>query len=83
MAEPRLGDWLTGMQRQAVESSTLASIGYDEGLGVLEVEFKNGRVYQYFMVPAALYEQLLSSTSKGSFYLEEIRGKFPYREFPP
>ena len=39
------------MERIAVESSNLASIGYDEASMVLEVEFKHGGIYQYFDVP--------------------------------
>jgi len=39
------------MKRQAVESSNLASVGYDVENEILEVEFKHGRVYQYFDVP--------------------------------
>ena len=38
------------MKRQSVESSNLASVGYDEEKQILEVQFKHGGVYQYFEV---------------------------------
>jgi hypothetical protein len=39
------------MERKAVESSNLASVGYDEHEEILEIEFQHGGVYQYFDVP--------------------------------
>lgn len=39
------------MNRKSVTSSNIASIGYDETSETLEIEFKNGGVYQYFDVP--------------------------------
>lgn len=44
------------MKRQSVESSNLASIGYDAENEILEVEFKHGGVYQYFDVPENVYD---------------------------
>ena len=43
------------MQRQPVESSSLASVGYEERTRTLEVEFHNGGVYQYLEVPASVH----------------------------
>ena len=34
------------MYRESVESSNIASIGYDEASRTLEVEFLNGSVYE-------------------------------------
>lgn len=64
------------MQREPVTSSVIASLGYDDEARVLEVEFHTGRVYQYFLVPRALYENLLRADSKGSFFNLEVKPHF-------
>ena len=53
------------MEREPVESSALASVGYDRD--VLEVEFVNGSVYQYVGVPVWVYEALMMAQSYGRF----------------
>jgi KTSC domain-containing protein len=64
------------VHRDPVSSSVIASVGYDGEARVLEVGFHNGRVYQYFLVPRALYEKLLAADSKGSFFNHEVRPNF-------
>ncbi len=68
------------MNRTPVSSSNLASVGYDAGLQVLEVEFLNGSVYQYLNVPSYVYSGLMSAGSHGS-YLDSYVKKagYPYR----
>jgi hypothetical protein len=63
------------MERVAVKSSLLASIGYDSVTKVLEVEFKNGpsRVYQYSEVTPEKYAEMMQAQSIGSFFLKEIK----------
>jgi len=62
-----------------VESSTLANIAYDRTRELLQLEFNSRALYQYFSVPAAVYEGLLRASSKGNYFNQAIRGKFPYR----
>lgn len=66
------------MQRESVVSSNIESVGYDESSCVLEVEFTNGSVYQYFFVPEGLYRDFRASASLGSFLNEHIRNRFRY-----
>ena len=66
------------MTRDYVESSSLQSVGYDEECQVLEVEFRNGAVYQYQDCPKLTYEELMNSASKGQFFNAEIRNRLPY-----
>ena len=68
------------MRRERVSSSVLVSVGYDQGKGVLEVEFAGGRVYRYFVVPAAVYRQLMEAESLGRHFNEFVRDKYPVRE---
>ncbi|WP_080962172.1 KTSC domain-containing protein [Chromobacterium subtsugae] len=66
------------MQRHSVMSSNVESIGYDEGSQTLEVEFKNGAVYQYFDVPEQVYDGLRSADSVGGFLAANIKGVYRY-----
>jgi len=61
------------MKRQQVESSNLASIGYDAKNEILEVEFKHGGVYQYFDVPESIYDDLMNASSHGQFFDKNIK----------
>ena len=64
--------------RAPVESSSLASVGYDRAARVLEVEFRNGAVYRYREVPASLHAELMRADSKGKYFSKRIRGRFAF-----
>lgn len=68
------------MKRQAVESSNLASVGYDTENKILEVEFKHGGVYQYFDVPKEEYEALMNADSHGKHFVANIRNDYDYNQ---
>lgn len=55
------------MERIPVQSSNIAAIGYDDTNAILEVEFLNGSIYQYYGVPRDTYDSLMNAASKGSF----------------
>jgi len=67
------------MNRDPVESSNLASVGYDPESNILEIEFKNGSIYHYFEVPESRYNALMNASSKGSYLNQSIKRKFPYK----
>ena len=66
------------MDRSAVASSNVSSIGYDANAQTLEVEFLSGRVYQYYGVPDHVHEQIMQAPSKGQFLNYHIRNSYPY-----
>lgn len=66
------------MHVTTVESTALATVAYDEARELLQVEFFSGSVYRYFGVPAAVYRALLDATSKGNYFNQTIRERFPY-----
>lgn len=57
-------------------SGTLAAVTYDEMAATLDVEFRKGGAYRYFMVPKALVSRLVQADSPGHVYVTEIRGRF-------
>ena len=66
------------MYRQPVSSSNIASIGYDQSSQTLEIEFNDGAIYQYFDVPASVYEGLMGANSHGQYLAQNIRGIYRY-----
>lgn len=64
--------------RIRVESSNIASIGFDEDSYTLEIEFNNGAIYQYFDVSFAVYDGLMEASSKGQYFAQHIKGHFRY-----
>ncbi|HEY6373812.1 MAG TPA: KTSC domain-containing protein [Candidatus Sulfotelmatobacter sp.] len=62
-----------------VESTTLATVTYDEAREQLQLEFCSRAVYLYFGVPAAVHQALLAASSKGRYFNQTIRGRFSYR----
>jgi KTSC domain-containing protein len=66
------------MNVTAVESTTLAALGYDEVHEILQLEFRSRAIYRYFGVPAPVYESLLAAPSKGKYFNRAIRGNFRY-----
>lgn len=68
------------MRRQPIESSSLASVGYDPKRRQLEVEFRTGHVYDYFEVPRSVYEGLRAAASAGRFFTSSVRNRFRYRK---
>jgi len=61
------------MERVPVQSSSLASVGYDPATSTLEVEFLNGSVYQYSGVPDHVHEGLMNAASKGSYLDQNVK----------
>ena len=64
------------MVRYPVSSSNLKSVGYENG--ILEVEFHSGGIYQYYGVPASVYNALMNASSKGSYLAAKVKGHYEY-----
>jgi hypothetical protein len=68
------------MKRTPVDSSAIASVGYDESRQILELEYIDGDVYRYFDVSAAIHRALLTAPSIGQFVNAEIKSVFRYEQ---
>ena len=66
------------MKREPVESSNLASVGYDTDNKILEIEFNHGGVYQYFDVPQDVYDELMNADSHGKYFVHNIKDEYEY-----
>jgi hypothetical protein len=62
------------MQRISVDSSSIATIGYDPEQRIMELEFRQTReVYQYFDVPPEEHEAFMQAESKGTYLNKEFK----------
>jgi hypothetical protein len=66
------------MNVTAVESTTLATVAYDEARELLRLEFRSQAIYQCVGVPALVPQALLSSPSQGSYFNPALRARFRY-----
>lgn len=60
------------MEMIYVESSNIDSIGYDPDQAILHIKFTSGELYEYYDVPSYVFDELLSSSSKGKYAHENI-----------
>lgn len=68
------------MKRVTVPSTSIVSLGYDEKLRRLEVEFAGGGIYQYLGVPPHAVLALLESDSLGTHLNQRIKPRYRYRK---
>jgi KTSC domain len=68
------------LERHPLDSSSLASVGYDPERHRLQIEFRTGHVYEYQDVPSSVYRELLDAPSAGRFFTSSVRNRFPFRK---
>lgn len=64
------------MERQPISSSNIISAGYDPAMQILELEFKNGVVWQYANFPMEMWYEFLAAPSQGKYFMAQIRPRF-------
>lgn len=67
------------MIMQSVNSSNLASVGYDDETGTLYIKFHSG-TYKYFNVPKVIHSGLMNASSKGSYHAAHIKNNYRYEK---
>jgi len=71
------------MRVAIVESTTLATVAYDETRELLQLEFCSRAIYVYFGVPPTVHQALLEAASKGKYFNQTIRGRYAYHPIRP
>lgn len=64
------------MEMIPVDSSNLESIGYEDE--TLQIQFLNGTTYQYFDVPAQVFDELKAADSVGKYLAAHVKGTYRY-----
>lgn len=65
------------MTRKRVTSSNLHSVAFDSRLGILQIQFHHGGIYNYYQVPVWEYHGLMEAESKGKYHHEHIKENYP------
>ena len=68
------------MERKKVISSNISSIGYNPEDRIIEIEFHDGGIYQYFDVPKTICDDLMTARSHGSFFHRYIKNNYQWRK---
>ena len=68
------------LERKAVRSTSIISVGYDAKAKVLEIEFGSGGVYQYAGVPETRYKSLMKASVIGSYFHHDIKPWYACRK---
>lgn len=69
------------MQLKKVNSRDLLAVGYDAASLLFEVRFKiSKRVYGFLNVPRKVYESFMQARSKGQYFNEHIKNRYPFIE---
>ena len=71
---------MSPINRTAVKSSSIRSIGYDAETLTLEIEFGARGVYQYDLVPEFLFRSLMRAPSKGAYFNRHIAPHYGSRD---
>lgn len=63
--------------REVLTSSNIASAGYDPERSILAIEFTSGAIYHFGSVTLEDAVAFYGSESKGRYFNQQIKGKFP------
>ena len=61
-----------------IPSSVVAEMIYDDETEILRIIFVSGMAYDYKKVPLEVYEAMKASGSKGTFFNQNIKGKYDF-----
>lgn len=65
------------MEMVRVSSSAISAIGYDPTTRRMKIRFVQGHTYDFCRVPEKVFNDLLNARSKGSYYNDHIRDRYP------
>ena len=66
------------MERRSISSSMIRSIGYDESISTLEIEFNSGAIWNYYDFSLTSWYEFDGAESHGKFFHSFIKNN--YRE---
>lgn len=64
------------MIRQPLQSSNIASVGFDSESNTMEVEFHNGQIHHYHDVSGETHQRLINHPSPGAFLHASVKNRF-------
>lgn len=67
---------MTNLHHAFTNSTALDRATYDPQTCVLDLWYRGGDRYSYFMVPRRVYDALISATSAGTFVNQQIKPRY-------
>ncbi|HXS36492.1 MAG TPA: KTSC domain-containing protein [Flavipsychrobacter sp.] len=61
-------------------SSVIAAMDYYPSSSTLRITFVSGTVYDYKHVPESIFKKMKAFTSKGTFFNQQIKGKYDFEK---
>lgn len=61
-----------------VSSSNLMAVDYNPQTRTLTIEFRSGRIYEYYNVAQNVFDGLLAAYSKGKYHHRYIKNRYSY-----
>ena len=68
------------MQRLSIDSDSLRSIGYNELGQMMEVEFEDGTLRQYYDVPLDIYDDFLETKTKDNYFNDYVKDNYLFQQ---
>lgn len=62
--------------RVELRSSLIEAASYEEGAGLMRIFMTNGQLREFIDVPRSVFEDLVAAESAGTYYMQQIRGRF-------
>lgn len=67
-----------GIVRERVKSSNIHSVGYESNEIILQIQFLDGGIYEYYGVQKDVFNELMKTESKGKFAIRYIYYSYRY-----
>lgn len=74
---------MSGILVREIKSSMISRAEYDPETQVLRLTFAKGDIYRYEDVPEDVVNALCEAESIGTFFSQNIRGKYPTAKVTP
>lgn len=65
------------MQMIGMSSSAIVAVGYDPHTRRMKITFAQGHTYDFCGVPQHVFDGLIRAASKGSYYNDHIKDRYP------
>jgi hypothetical protein len=65
------------MEMIRVASSAIAAVGYDPASRRMKIRFTQGHTYDFCRVPERVFTAFLKARSKGTYYNDCIKDRYP------
>lgn len=62
--------------RVELRSRLIEAASYEEDVGLMRIFMTNGQLREFIDVPREVFESLVAAPSAGTYYMQQIRGRF-------